>query len=153
MMGLRATLVALARNPIIVAMLLALAWRATGLAVPGALRRLLDLLGSGAPALALFCLGGSLAGFRLAGEVPQAALAGAIKLLVMPAMVATSCWLLGIGGLAFAVAVTTAALPTGANAFMLARRYGTLAGRSASTVVLTTAAGVVTLSALLAILR
>ena len=48
-----------------------------------------------------------------------------------------------------AVAVTMAALPTGANAFILARRYATGADRSGSAVVLTTSISVLTLSALI----
>lgn len=149
----RQTIRSLIRNPIIVSIVAALAWRLLDTPVPGALRRLLELLGSGAPALALFCLGGSLAGFRVAGELGQAAIAGVLKLLVLPLLVAASAWAFGLTGVAFAVAVATAALPTGANAFMLARRYGTLTARSAGTVVLTTVVGLGSMSLVLAMLR
>jgi len=45
------------------------------------------------------------------------------------------------------------AMPTGANAFLLARRFATMAEASASTVVVSTAASVVTLTVLLAWLK
>ncbi|MBC7801389.1 MAG: AEC family transporter, partial [Gemmatimonadaceae bacterium] len=43
--------------------------------------------------------------------------------------------------------------PTGANAFFLAHRTGTLAAASAGAVVLSTALSVMTLSAILALVR
>jgi predicted permease len=49
-----------------------------------------------------------------------------------------------------AVAVVTSALPTGANAFLLARRYETGVGASGATVLLSTLISIATLSALLA---
>jgi predicted permease len=51
------------------------------------------------------------------------------------------------------VAVTTAALPTGANAFMLARRYQVGAERSGATVLVSTVISVFTVAAVLAWFR
>ena len=51
------------------------------------------------------------------------------------------------------VAVVAAALPTGANAYLLAQRYRIEADRSGATVLVTTALSVLTLSALLAWFR
>jgi predicted permease len=143
-------LAAILRNPVVVAVLLAWAWSLGGLALPEPVRRFCALLGGSAPPVALFCLGGSLAGFAvgrgLAGEI---ALALLLKLAAMPALV----WLLalaaGLAPLEIAVAVTAAALPTGANAFLLARRYAAGAERSGATVLASTALSVVTLGLLL----
>jgi predicted permease len=63
------------------------------------------------------------------------ALASVLKLLVMPALVAGFAWMAGVRDVAFAVVVLAAAMPTGANAFLLARRCGTMMEASASTVV------------------
>jgi predicted permease len=49
-----------------------------------------------------------------------------------------------------AVAVVVSALPTGANAFLLARRYDTGVGASGATVLLSTLISIATLSVLLA---
>ncbi len=60
---------------------------------------------------------------------------------------------LGLSRLEVAVAVTTSALPTGANAFLLARRYATGADRSGATVLVSTLISVFTLAAVLAWFR
>jgi len=150
---LRATLPGLLRNPVVVCIVLALAWRVTGLGLAAPIDRLLMLLGAAGPPLALFCLGATLPkpdGWKGMGEV---AAATALKLLVMPALVAALAWMAGVRGIAFAVVVLAAAMPTGANAFLLARRFGTMMEASASTVVASTALSLLTLTVLLGWLR
>lgn len=147
---LRATLPGLVRNPVVVCIVLAFAWRATGLGFAEPVNRLLVLLGAAGPPLALFCLGATLpkpAGLRGLGDV---ALASLLKLVAMPALVAVLAWLAGVTGVAFAVVVLAAAMPTGANAFLLARRFATMMEASASTVVVSTALSLLTLTVLLA---
>ncbi len=137
------------RNPVVVSILLAFAWRATGLAMPAPLHRFLALIGGAGPPLALFCLGATLprpAGWAGLREVSLAAL---VKLVAMPALVALIAYLAGVRGLAFSVVVLASGLPTGANAFLLARRFGTMMEVSASTVVVSTALSVLTLTLLL----
>ena len=95
---------------------------------------------------ALFCLGASLprpTGWHNAHEVAVAVL---LKLVGMPLVVALLAHLVGVTGVAFAVVVIAAALPTGANAFLLARRFHTMAEASASTVVVSTVLSIITLS-------
>jgi len=142
---LRATLGGVLRNPIVMAVLLALVWSHLALPVPGPARRTLELLGAAAPPVSLFCLGGSLRGFRLAGAW-RTALVTALKLLVLPALVWGFCLLLALPPLDTAVAVVVAALPTGANAFLLARRYATGAEESGAAVLVSTALSLATLS-------
>ena len=74
----------------------------------------------------------------------------AVKLLLLPAVVAAIGLALALPVIDMAVAVTMAAMPTGANAFILARRYATGADQSGSAVVVSTALSVLTLSALIA---
>lgn len=146
---LRATVAGVARNPVLLAVLAAMVWNLFGLPVPDVARRTLDLLGAASPPVALFCLGGSLFGLSAAALWRETAMIAAVKLLAMPALVWLLARLLGLGPVETAVAVTMAALPTGANAFILARRYATGADRSGSAVVFTTALSVLTLSALI----
>ena len=147
------TLPSLLRNPIIVALILALVWRAAGVPVPGPLHRWLAMLGAAAPTLALFSLGASLPGFAAQGSVRETGVATLLKLVALPAIVWGLAHAAGLGPLPTAVAVLTAGTPTGANAFFLARRTGTLAAASAGTVVVSTALSIATLSMLLALLR
>jgi hypothetical protein len=86
----------------------------------------------------------------LAGARAEVGLASFLKLALMPALAWGACWALGLSPLETAVAVVTSALPTGANAFLLARRYETGVGASGATVLLSTLISIATLSALLA---
>lgn len=137
------------RNPVVVAILLALAWRAGGLAMPAPVHRFLAMIGAAGPPLALFCLGATLPRPSRWSDLREVVLAALLKLVAMPALVALLAYLAGVRGLAFSVVVLAAALPTGANAFLLARRFATMMETSATTVVVSTALSVVTLTLLL----
>ncbi len=150
---LLASLPGLVRNPVVVAIGLAFAWRATGWAVPTPLHRLLALLGAGGPALALFCLGASLPRSVEWSAASEIVLGSVLKLIALPALAALFAYVFGLTGHAFAVVVIAAALPTGANAFLLARRFSTMMEASAGTVVVSTVSSLITLTALLAWLR
>ncbi len=151
---LRATVSGVGRNPIVMAVAAALVWRLLGVPPPpGFVRRALELLGAAGPPVALFCLGGSLAGLDPRAAWRETLAAGSLKLFAMPAAVWAACAALGVPRFETAVTVLVAALPTGANAYLLAQRYRIEADRSGATVLVTTAVSVVTLSALLAWLR
>jgi predicted permease len=149
----KATVMGMLRNPVVLSVFAALLWNLLGLPVPAVLRRTLDFLGGAAPPLALFCLGGGLAGIAAQAVWKETAAIVAAKLFVLPLLVFVLGLLLGLAPIEMAVAVTMAALPTGANAFILARRYDTGADRSGSAVVVSTALSVLTISALIAHFR
>jgi predicted permease len=150
---LRPTLAGVMRNPIVMSVVAALAWSALGLPVPGMARRTLELLGAAAPSAALFVLGGSLAGFGLAEAWRETVLTVVIKLFAMPLLLWGVAALLGLGPLETAVVVVVGAMPTGANAFMLARRYATGADRSGAAVLISTALSVLTIGGLLVLFQ
>lgn len=150
---LRASLGGVVRNPIVMSVLLALVWSTAGLPVPDWLRRSLTLLGSATPPVALFCLGASLLGFNLAAGWRQMSATVAVKLLVFPALVFCLCRLMGLSELEVAVATTIAALPTGANAFLMSSRYGVGMAESGAAVLVGSVVSVVTLSVVLAVFR
>ncbi len=143
---LKSSLAGMLRNPVILSVLAALAWSALQLPVPRVARYTMDFLGAAAPPLALFCLGGGLFGMSARGLALETASIVAVKLVLMPAVVYAIGLMLGLTPIEMAVAVTVAALPTGANAFILARRYATGADRSGAAVVVSTALSVLTLS-------
>ena len=145
-----ATFASLLRNPIVVGVLLGIAWGAVGLEIPGPMRRFLDLLAGAAPPAALFALGASLVDFRIRGALRESLVVVALKLVALPVLV----WLLAtfvfdVPPLWRAVAVLSAALPSGANAFLLAQRYDVYVQRSATVVLVSTVASIATLSILL----
>ncbi len=151
---LRATVTGVARNPIVMAVLAALVWRLLGLPPPpGVARRMLELLGGAVAPVSLFCLGGSLAGFDARTAWRETAVACLLKLFAMPAVVWGMSLLLALTPRETAVTVVTAALPTGANAYLLAQRYRIGAERSGATVLVSTSLSVLTLAVLLAWFR
>ena len=141
----------LIRNPIVAGILAGIIWRMLGIPVPAPLHRLLAMLGAAAPTLALFSLGASLPDFAARGSARETGVALVLKLLVLPGLVWAVVRIIGLDPLPAAVAIVTAAAPTGANAFFLARRMGTLAAASAGMVVASTVLSVLTLSLFLAI--
>jgi malonate transporter and related proteins len=150
---LRSTLAGIARNPVILSVIAAMLWNLLGLPVPGVIRTTLEFLGAASPPMALICLGGSLFGLSVAALWKETLMIAAIKLLALPALVLLLAQFLPLSPAERAVAVTMAALPTGANAFILARRYATGADRSGSAVVFTTSVSILTLAALIAHFR
>jgi len=147
---LLATVTGVLRNPIVMAVISALIWSALALPVPGFVRRTLEMLGGAGPPVALFCLGGSLLGFTVRGAIGSLVAIVSLKLLALPVLVWAACAALALPALDTAVAVTTAGLPTGANAFLLAQRYAVEADRSGAAVLVGTALSVLTLGGLVA---
>jgi predicted permease len=146
---LRATLATLVRNPIILAIVLGFGWSLLAWPMPAPLLKLLDLLAGSATPVALFVLGLSLPAVPKFSDLKAVALSTLVKNFLMPALVFGAARLLGLSPLTVSVATVTAAMPTGANAFMLASRYGTAAERSASAVLVSTAVSLPVLSLLL----
>jgi malonate transporter len=140
------------RNPVIMSIVIAFAWRSLDLPFPTPFQELTHLLGATAVPLALICLGGSLPAFQRRIIDLEATLGILLKLVALPALVwAVGSWA-GLPTLPLAVAVTTGGMPTGANAFLLARRAEGLLEMSAAKVLLTTLLSIASLTALLHLL-
>ena len=143
--------VGLAENPMIVSVVLGIAWGATGLALPGPVAEFMTLLGAAATPCALFAIGASLAG-RSAERVEVAGWLALAKLVLHPAAVAGACWLLGVGGYAAGVMISAAALPVAGNVFILAQHYRVAPQRVSTAILLSTAASVLTVTAVIALI-
>ena len=153
----RKTLLALIRNPLLVAPALGAVVMISGWPLPQTLDRFLKLLGGAASPCALIALGLFLAEntgkTAEAGRKVEALLIG-LKLVAHP--VAT--WviaapILGLAPEAVRIAVLLAALPTGTGPFMLAEFYGRQALVTSRVVLATTILSVATLSLYLAVSR
>jgi malonate transporter and related proteins len=72
-----------------------------------------------------------------------------VKLFILPPVIAALAIAIGLTGVPLAVAIIAAAMPTGANAFLLSSQVEGFGRTSASTVVITTVTSVVNLSILL----
>jgi predicted permease len=151
--SLRRSLRGIVGNPVVMSILAAFLWRAGGLAVPDALRAVLRLLSPAAAPLALFCVGASLPGWAGVAALREAAYATICKMLVLPGVVLAAMLAAGQSGLPLKVALVTAAMPTGANAFLLARRARVFAGPAAATVLLATILATLMIPTVLLLLR
>ncbi|HCP00549.1 MAG TPA: hypothetical protein DIT35_03570 [Rhodospirillaceae bacterium] len=137
-------------NPVIIAVAIGFVWSMLDLGLPGPISTIVDMLADATIPAALFALGAVLARFRIAGNIPQASVMAAAKLIVHPLVVfMVAHYLFGLSDLELAVVSITAALPGGLMVFLIAQSYGVYVARAASSLVIGTAGGVVTLSILL----
>jgi len=140
----------LAKNPMIVSVVLGILWGSTGLSLPVPVNEFLTLLGAAATPCALFAIGASLAGLS-AERVEVAAWLSVSKLVLHPVAVAAACWLFGVSGYAAGVMIAAAALPVAGNVFILAQHYGVAPQRVSTAILLSTAASVLTVTAVIAL--
>lgn len=138
---------ALVRTPVILAMAAGLAFGAAGFELHGVAARFVDIGAAAAAPTALFALGATLAGFRIAGDVAEAAAVGALKLVANPVLAWTLAGpVLGLAPGTVAAVTMMAALPCAVNPFLLAGRYEAYARRASAAIVLSTAASVITVA-------
>jgi predicted permease len=140
----------LAKNPMIVSVVLGILWGSTGQRLPVPINEFLTLLGAAATPCALFAIGASLAG-RSAERVEVAAWLSFSKLVLHPAAVAAACWIFGVSGYAAGVMIAAAALPVAGNVFILAQHYGVAPQRVSTAILLSTAASVLTVTGVIAL--
>ena len=134
----------MAKNPLVVGILLGLVWRLTGQPLPGLVSRLVDALAGIAGPLALFAVGLSLRRFGITGNIRPALTLSALKLVLMPAAALVAALLFGLPPLAAKVAVAAAALPSGVNSYLIATQFGTGQALASNQMTIATACGVVT---------
>lgn len=139
-------------NPIVASILVGTAFGYSGLALPGFLDRALSLLAQAAVPLSLIALGLGLGEVALgAGARPSVAM-GVIKLAVMPAVAYAIALGIGLPRDETIAVVVMAALPTGANVYLMARHFRALEGPVAQALVVTTALAALTTPLVLALL-
>jgi malonate transporter len=148
------TFSALARNPLILAIFSGLAASAAGLEAPTPLANFLDLLGGTAGPCALFALGATLAGRRVAGGTAEVSYMTFVKLIIHPAaLFLTTTMLFDVQPLWATAALLGAALPIAANVFIVARQYDVYIARTSSAILVSTAVSMISVSVLLVVLQ
>lgn len=142
------------RTPIIWGLSAGLVVALAGFTIPGPLDAVAKGLGDAATPCALFALGASLTRYSIGGNLKESALLVMLKTVVHPLLV----WLLAtrvfdVAPLWVTTAVTLAALPAGITPYLFAQRYQACEATIASAVFLSTLLSVLTLSALLFLMR
>ncbi len=146
------------KHPVIPPIFAGLIWgeiisRVPGLATPAVIDRVLQGLAAAAPPCGLIMAGASLAHVGLKGHWQPAAGAASLKLVVHPLLV----WLAGtylftLDPMWLTVATLNAALPAGANVYLVAQLYNRGVGLATNAVVISTGFSVATLSVALLLL-
>ena len=122
--SVRALLLPIARNPLILACLAGALFNLTGLSLPGGSDRLLGLLAAASLPLGLLCVGAALRPRELSGEIPVLGWNSALRLLAMPLLAFLVAQLFALPALQTSVMVLFFALPTAPTAYVLARQLG-----------------------------
>ncbi|MBD9529179.1 AEC family transporter [Paracoccus sp. PAR01] len=136
-------------NPMIVSMVAGLLWARLHLPMPAALDEFLSLLGAAATPGALFAIGASLAG-RSAERLGPALWLSAAKLILHPLAVAIAALLIfDVEPFSAGVMITAASLPVAGNVYILAQYFGVAAHRVSTAILISTAASIATLPAVI----
>ncbi len=140
----------LIKNPMIVAISLGLLVSAYRVPIPDPVNDFLQLLGAAATPGALFAIGASLAS-KSAERMAVAGWLSFCKLVLHPAAVAVAALMLfDIAPYAAGVMIAAAALPVAGNVYILAQHYGVAPTRVSASILISTAASVVTVSLVIA---
>lgn len=140
-------------TPLVIGVLSGLAWNISGLPLPVPMDAGLKMMAQAALPAALFGLGGVLYRYRPEGDMRMIAIVAVLSLIWHPGVA----YLLGRFGFGLSVdhlrsAVVTASMAPGANAYIFANLYGVGKRVAASSVLIGTAASMLTIWAWLAIL-
>ena len=150
--GVRGALARMGRQPIIYAVAAGVTVNLSGWSLPGPVANASRLLAGGAVALMLLLVGLQLARLAVREEAPGAALATAIRLVAVPPIAWAVGRLVGLEGMALAVAVLQASTPTAVTSALWALEFDARPALVSAAVVLSTVASVLTLTVLLALL-
>lgn len=144
-MGLRALLLPVAKNPLILACLAGALTNLAGLPLPGGSERLLSLLAAASLPLGLLCVGAALRPRELGGEWAALAWNCGLRLLAMPVLAWGVAIALDLPALERTVLVLFFALPTAPTAYVLTRQLGGDGSLMAGLITLQTLLGAVSL--------
>ncbi len=142
--GMGRTLKGVASNPVVASILAGTAFGFLGVPLPAIVDSTLAMVGQAAVPLSLIALGMGLAEFGVREGWRESAAITALKLVAQPLAVYLLALALALPPLETAAVVLLAALPVGANVYLLSRHFGVLSGAIASSIVLTTALAALT---------
>lgn len=144
---------AIVRNPVIMSVLAGAAVALAGLSLPDLLDGVVKFVKGANVPCALFALGATLATMPRGERLREAGALVVLKLAAYPAMVyALLTYVVTVDPTWRAIAVLCAAMPMGANVYLIAARYDVYVARASAGVLLSTLISVLTVSALAVLL-
>ncbi|NVK33233.1 MAG: AEC family transporter [Rhodobacteraceae bacterium] len=142
----------LATNPFNIAIVLGILGNLVSLPITGPALTTINMLGGGALAIGLLCVGASIDLHSLRRPGPALTFATVIRLLIGPLVGAGFAALFGLQGSALIVILIACTVPSASNAFLLARLMGGDAKLMAEILTLQSVVSIVTIPVLLALL-
>jgi predicted permease len=140
----------LTTNPIIIAILIGLLLRISGVGLDPISSAALSLLGQATLPCVLLAMGLSLSTFELTGEIGMIGVISFLKLVAMPAIAwLVTAHLLRLPPNDVAIITLLSAMPTGANAYVFASRWGKAEASVSGAVALSTMLSIVTITTVL----
>jgi malonate transporter len=151
--GVRRALVGVVRSPLIWPIALAVLLVAFEVKIPVPVERFASLLAAAAGPCALFAIGLFVSQLSIRAGAAASWQSVVLKLVLHPVLMALlAFWLLPVDPFWAKIAVVCASLPLGATAFVLAQRYKLLEAETSTGAVISTAASVITVSLVMALL-
>lgn len=142
----------LGRNPIIIGLVLGLAFNLLAVPIPQPVDDTLAILSRATLPCALFVLGGSLNAYEIAGHFTEAWTMIGLKMVLQPLLVwLLVFWVFQVDPLWGVVAVMAAGMPIGVNAYLFAVKYQANVPTLSTAILLSTLLAVVSQSLLLAL--
>ena len=146
--ALRATIISMLRNPLLLAVLAGVGFSASGFQLAILPEQFLKMLAGAAAPTALFALGITLVGQPIRAALTELTTISLLKLIIHPALIAAAFLLWPshqpIDPLWIQLAVLFASLPIAANVFALSQFYNVYIGRTATAIMITTICASVT---------
>lgn len=137
-------------NPAVISPLLGILFAIAALPLPKAVSNYLDLMAAAVGPAALFALGLSLVDRKVMGNAREVIWISALKLIVNPILTfVLVSYVFALDPMWSAAAVILSAMPTGANAYVIAQQYNVHVETVSSAVVVSTGLSVITISLLL----
>lgn len=144
---------AMFRNSLMIGIALGFIVNLGDVTLPGVLVSSVDIMTRAALPAALFALGGTLTRYALKASVAEAGSISALSLILHPGISFAVCRLLDVPDPLTRAVVLMAAMAPGVNSYLFAGMYQRGQGAAASTVLLGTAASIVSVSVWLGILQ
>jgi predicted permease len=132
-------------NPMVLSILVGLAWAVAGLPIPQPVAAYMNILAAALTPCALFAIGLGLSVEGVRSNFTASIVLAAVKLLILPLIVYGLCVVSGLNPLYTIAAVVCAAVPTAKTMYILAHQYAVEEPLVAATVSITTMLSVATL--------
>ncbi|GAB3477842.1 AEC family transporter [Marinomonas epiphytica] len=147
------TIVALFKNPLIISILAALAFSASGLKLPQLALQVGSYFAQMTLPLALICAGASLKFSELRKGLSDAALASVAKLILLPFLITFGGYLLGYRDMTLGVLFLMSSAPSASAGYVMVRAVNGNSALAANIIVITTIASLLTTSIGITLLR